>query len=186
MKLKRINAIFALLSALMLILHMGYTSYVALTYHYDPLIVKLTAVPFMVCVCIHAVLGMCSLFLLGDGTRIDYPKLNKRTVIQRISAALIFPLLIIHLKSYEIMSSASEADKAAVICILIIIQLLFFVVITVHTASSFSNAFITLGMLKSRDAQRKLDRIAYVVFTAVLIFAAFAVIRTEIAMFLLK
>ena len=88
MKLNRIDAEVGLLSVIALLVHIGYTAYAYLAFYYNPTLKLLTAVPFMVLACLHAVLGMSAVFLQGDGTRLDlYPKQNLRTIVQRIAAA---------------------------------------------------------------------------------------------------
>ena len=109
MKLKKINAVLAVISSFALLVHMGYSSFAYLTFYYNPFLKTLTAIPFMVLTCVHAVCGMCAVFLLHDGTRMDlYGKQNKRLIIQRVSAALIFPLLLLHLKSFELQKGVAQ------------------------------------------------------------------------------
>ena len=62
MKLKKINAALGLLSIVFMLLHMGYTVYAYLAFYYNPFLKNLFAVPFMVLVCLHAVLGMMTVF----------------------------------------------------------------------------------------------------------------------------
>ena len=98
MILKKTNAVLGLLSSIAVVVHMVYNCFSYFTFYYNPALKLATSVPLMVLVCAHAICGMCSVFLLGDGTRLDlYPQKNRKTIIQRISAALIFPLLIVHL-----------------------------------------------------------------------------------------
>ena len=142
MILKKTNAVLGLLSSLAVVVHMGYNCFSYLTFYYNPGLSLATSVPLMILVCAHAICGMCSVFLLGDGTRLDlYPKKNRRTIIQRISAALIFPLLIVHINTFEAMSSCVEKGIWIGFAMLLVLQLLFYVVITVHTFISFSKAF---------------------------------------------
>ena len=144
MKLKRLNAALALLSIVAMILHIGYNIFSYLTMYYNPAMKLLTAMPFIVITCIHAVLGMCLVFLLGDGTRLDlYPAQNRQTVIQRISAALIFPLLIIHLKTFEFLKTFSAGNNWAAFVLVILIQILFYGVVISHAAVSFPKALVT-------------------------------------------
>ena len=87
MALKRCNALLGLLTILALFVHMGYNVYCYLKFYYNPTLSMLTAVPIIVFACLHAISGMCSVFLLGDGTRVSpYQKQNRRTVAQRVSA----------------------------------------------------------------------------------------------------
>ena len=160
MILKKTNAVLGLLSSLAVVVHMGYNCFSYLTFYYNPGLSLATSVPLMILVCAHAICGMCSVFLLGDGTRLDlYPKKNRRTIIQRISAALIFPLLIVHINTFEAMSSCVEKGIWIGFAMLLVLQLLFYVVITVHTFISFSKACITLGFLTDEKKVILTDRI---------------------------
>ena len=77
MKLKETNAVLAILSEFALLIHIGYTVFAYLTFYYNPMLKTITALPFIVLACIHAVCGMCAVFIMVDGTRMnEYPKLN--------------------------------------------------------------------------------------------------------------
>ena len=101
MKLKKINAALGLLSIAAMLLHIGYTVFAYLAFYYNPTLKLLTAIPFMALACLHAVCGMLTLFLQSDGTRLElYPKQNARTILQRVSAALMLPLLMLHINTF--------------------------------------------------------------------------------------
>ena len=185
MKLKKMNAVLGLLSVPLLLVHVGYNIYAYLAFYYNPELKLLTAVPFMVVCCGHAVCAMLSVFLRKDGGALElYPKQNRATVAQRITAALFFPLLIIHLNTYAWVKGAAEGGQWVLFGLLLFLQPVFYLDVMIHTASSFSRALVTLGILSSPERQRTLDVIVRVVCAAVALFAAFAVIRTELAMFL--
>jgi hypothetical protein len=187
MTIKKLNAVIALITSLALFVHIGYSAFAYLTFYYNPTLKVVTAIPFMVCTCIHAILGMCAVFLMGDGTRLTvYPRLNARTLIQRITAALIFPMLILHLNTFRLLKNNAASGNWPVFAIIIFIQIIFFAVVITHTAVSFSRALITLGMLQSRQAQTIIDRIVYIFWAAVFLIASFAVTRGDIVMFVLK
>lgn len=185
MKLKKVNAILALLSTIAMILHIGYNIFSYLTMYYNPAMKLLTAVPFIVLTCMHAVLGMCLVFLLEDGTQpVLYPMQNIQTVIQRISAALIFPFLIIHLKTFEFLKVLSEEKRWAAFALVILVQVLFYVVIISHAAVSFPKALVTLGMLDSREKLKVIERISYIIWVILFVASVYAVIRGELILFL--
>ncbi len=185
MKLKKINAVTALLSTMAMILHIGYNIFSYLTMYYNPAMKSLTAIPFIVLTCIHAVLGMCLVFLLGDGTRLDlYPAQNIRTVIQRISAALIFPLLLIHLRTFDLLKGLSEGKKWAAFALVILVQILFYGVVISHAAVSFPGALVTLGIIDSREKLKVSQRIAFLTGLVLMLASVFAVIYGEMKMFL--
>ncbi len=185
MKLKKINAAVGLLSIVAMLLHIGYTVFAYMTFYYNPALKLLTAVPFMVLVCIHAVCGMLTVFLQADGTRLDlYPKQNVRTILQRVSAALMLPLLILHINTFGLLKSCAEARHWILFALLLLSQPLFYGTVLTHIAVSVTRGLITLGRMSSREKQKVADRVIYIVCAAVFLIAAFVVLRTELAMFL--
>lgn len=186
MTLKKWNAALGLLTIVALFVHVGYNAFAYLTFYYNPTLTMLTAMPILVFVCLHAITGMCSVFLLGDGTRVDpYQRQNRRTVAQRVSAALIFPLLIVHLNTYDLLAESALAGQWLIFGLVLCAQLAFYAVIAVHVISSFSRGLITLGLLSSRETQAKIDRVVTVVCVCLIVFAAFVVVKTQLEMFLL-
>lgn len=186
MTLKKWNAALGLLTIVALFVHVVYNAFAYLTFYYNPTLMMLTAMPILVFVCLHAITGMCSVFLLGDGTRVDpYQRQNRRTVAQRVSAALIFPLLIVHLNTYDLLAESALAGQWLIFGLVLCAQLAFYAVIAVHVISSFSRGFITLGLLSSRETQAKIDRVVTVVCVCLIVFAAFVVVKTQLEMFLL-
>ncbi len=184
MGLKKASAVLALLTILALLVHVGYSVFCYLTSYYNPMLKMLTAAPVIVCACLHAVAGMCSVFLLGDGTRVaPYWRQNRRTIIQRVSAALIFPLLIVHLNTFNILKDTSQNGAWPVFGLVLLAQVAFYAVVALHVATSFSRALITLGLLTSKETQARIDRIVYVVCTCLFLVAAFVVVRGQLGMF---
>ena len=182
-RLKKANAICALLSVLFMLLHIGSTCYMYATFQYLPTLKLLTSIPFMALVCLHAVLGMLAVFLQTDGTAMHlYPQQNAKTILQRVSAALIFPLLILHINTYKLIETAAKTDNALLLAVIIAAQLLFYVILLTHVVTSFSRAWITLGVLSSPETQKKIDRIVAVIGILVMIIAAIIIIRTQIIM----
>lgn len=185
MTLKKGNAFLSLVTFLAMLLHIGYNDFAYLTFYYNPALKTATSVPFMVCTCIHAVLGMLAVFLLGDGTRANlYPKKNVRTIIQRVTAAFIFPMLIIHLKTFELLKSASAQGQWVGWWLLIVVEVVFFGTLITHAAVSVTKALITLGWLSSRELQKKLDVVIYAFSVLLFMVSVFAVVKGQIAMFL--
>ena len=184
-KIKRINAVLGLLSAVTLSVHIGYTVYAYLTFYYNPQLKLWTAIPFMVLACLHAVCGMTAVFLQTDGTSLNmYPRHNLGTILQRLSAALIMPLLILHINTYALLSASAEAGRWLLFTLLMASQPLFYAAVMTHIATSLSKALITMGWLSSRRTQQKLDHVLYIICAAVFAAASITVLRTELAMFL--
>lgn len=185
MKLKKMSAALGLLSIAAILLHMGYTVFAYLTFYYNPGLKLLTAVPFMVITCLHAICGMLTVFLMPEGTRLDlYPKQNLRTILQRVSAALILPLLILHINTYSLLRGSAEVGQWLWFWLLMLSQPLFYAVVLGHIAVSVTRGMITLGWLTSSELQKKIDKVVYILCGAVFVVASFVIIRTELAMFL--
>ena len=184
MKLKKINAALGLLSMLCMLLHMGYSAYAYLTFYYNPVMKWVFALPFMILCCLHAVCGMLTVFLNKDGGRADlYTKQNIRTIIQRTTAALIFPLLILHINTFALMQKAAGKGQSIFIILLIIAEIVFFGAVVTHVAVSVSRGLITLGLLASAETQKKTDLVVYNVCAIFFAVAVFAVVKGQIAMF---
>ena len=64
MKLKKINAVLALLSILLLLAHVGFSVFAYLTMYYNPILTLVFAWPFMITACLHAVCGMLTVFFM--------------------------------------------------------------------------------------------------------------------------
>ena len=185
MKLKKINAALGLLSIVAMLLHIGYSVFAYLAFYYNPTLKLLTAIPYMVLTCLHAVCGMLTVFIQADGTRLDlYPKQNLRTILQRASAALILPLLILHINTYALLASTAEAGKWLWFALLMISQPMFYGVALTHVAVSVTRGLITLGLLTSADRQKRIDRVIYILGALAFAVSTCAVLRTELAMFM--
>ena len=185
MVLKKCNAVLSLLTFAALLLHVGYTAYTYLTFYYNPALKMAFAVPFAVLTCLHAVLGMCSVFLLADGTRMGlYAKKNIRTIIQRISAALIFPLLILHINTFGLLQATSSSGQYMLFALLILSELVFYLTVFLHAAVSVGRALITLGILSSQKAQKITDMTVEILCALLFAVTAFAVIKGQLTMFL--
>lgn len=185
MIIKRFNAVLSLITILLLLTHIGYTSFAYLTMYYNPLMTKVFSIPFMVSVCIHGVLGMSQVFMNSDGTALgSYPKLNRATLMQRLSAALIFPLVFVHVNTFGYMQANAESGTIGVIILLMATEILLFAAALCHASISFSRALITLGLLTSRDTQKKIDRIFLIAAMVILAIASFAVVRGQAIMFI--
>ena len=185
MRLKKINAALGLLSIAAMLLHIGYTVFAYLAFYYNPTLKLLTAIPFMVLACLHAVCGMLTLFLQSDGTRLElYPKQNARTILQRVSAALMLPLLILHINTFGLLQSSAEAGQWIWFALLMLSQPLFYGTVLTHIAVSVTRGLITLGWLSSTEKQKVIDRVVYILCALAFVVSTFVVVRTELAMFL--
>ncbi len=184
MKLKKINAVVALITVVLLIGHIVYNTFCYLTMYYNPMLKQIFSVPLMIAVCIHAVLGMMSVFILSDGANLSqYPKLNRKTILQRASAALIFPLLILHINGFIFLSAAAGSRNMFLFFAIQAVNVIFYFDIMIHVALSVSRALITLGILGSREVQEKIDNFCLIAGCVIVVVAAFIIIKGQISIF---
>jgi succinate dehydrogenase hydrophobic anchor subunit len=128
---------------------------------------------------------MLTLFLQSDGMRLElYPKQNARTILQRVSAALMLPLLILHINTFGLLQSSAEAGQWIWFALLMLSQPLFYGVVQTHIAVSVTRGLITLGWLSSTEKQKVIDRVFYILCALAFVVSTFVVVRTELAMFL--
>ena len=185
MQLKKINAALGLLSIVAMLLHIGYTVFAYLAFYYNPALKLLTAIPFMALACLHAVCGMLTVFIQSDGTRLDlYPRQNARTILQRASAALMLPLLILHINTFGLLQSSAGAGQWIWFALLMLSQPLFYGTALIHIAVSVTRGLITLGWLSSTEKQKVIDRVVYILCALAFVVSTFVVVRTELVMFL--
>ena len=184
-KLKRTNAVLGLLTIILLFIHTGFNVFCYMTMFYDPVLKNVFSLPLIVVFCLHAVLGISLVFMSSDGTSpVLYPGYNKYTIAQRISAALLFPVLLIHLRTFAYMSTCAEAGIASVIVLLIMVEILFFGTVFTHISVSFSRALITLGLLSSREKQRRIDKAMITICAVFFVVSVIAVVRTQLILFM--
>ena len=185
MFLKKLNAVISLLTILGMLIHAGYSIFAYLTMYYNPVIKTLTAYPFLICVCLHALLGMFMVFFRTDGMKAGYyPKQNLSTIIQRVSALIILLMLLMHIRMFDLMKNAASKETRFFWWFLVFCEIIFFGAVIAHISVSFSKALITLGLLSSVETKKKIDRTMYVLGTVVFAVSVFAVVRGQMGMFL--
>ena len=185
MKLKKINARLSLLTSLAVFVHVGYTAFAYLAFYYNPLLKKLTTIPIMLLVCLHAVLSMGIVFFSADGTQLNqYPKQNVGTILQRASAILILPLLILHIKTFGLLKTCAGDGKWFCFALLLIAQPIYYATVFTHVTASVSRALITLGRISSLEKKKAVDRVVLIICAVLFTVVSFAVIKGELTMFL--
>ena len=177
MRLKKANAILGLFAILILLAHAGYQTVAYIMFIYNPLVTRLLGWITVAVVSAHAILGMSMLAFAHDGGSVAYPGINRRTILQRASAIGIMVMLVLHIKAYDILSSGTPGLIAAEL-----IQLLFFSFIFIHIGTSFTNAYVTLGLLYDMDRKNKIDRTVWVICAVLWAVTVFVVGKTYIAL----
>ncbi len=160
MKLKKINAVLALITTAFLICHLGYNLVTYVLFYYNPVLSMISGILIATCFVLHGVLAVFIVIHSHDSKTVEYKKLNLRTVIQRITAAVIMVLLPFHALE---MALLSKNIGNAFYVVLEVLRFAFYLSVMLHVCLSFSNALVTLGLLGDMKKKKILDRILLVV-----------------------
>ena len=101
-----------------------------------------------------------------------------------MSAALIFPLLILHVYTYGLMQGFAQQGQKGLVILVMLGEILFFAVIITHVVTSTTKAFITLGWMTSQKTQSRVDKVLYVIGAIVFVMTVFVIVRAQAFMFL--
>lgn len=184
MALKKTNAAIALLLAFLLLIHVIYSVYSYLTLSYDPFLTSMLAMPTLAVACLHGAISVYIVFFRGDGTRLRmYPSLNRRTIVQLVSAGVALVLLIFHVQTFYLLLAYSLSGQWFLFAAAITVQFFFYAAVFIHVAASFSRAFITFGWIVSEKALRILDRAVYSACTVVFAVSLLVVVHADFVMF---
>ncbi len=154
MRLKKANACISLLLVVVFFTHSVYELIACLLLCFDPIIVRAFGLLVALVVSVHVVLSAISFFKNQDSKKNAYPKLNKRTRLQRFSAVLILLLLPLHIRTAGLVISGGISACSITLEIL---QVIFFALVYLHVAVSFSRALITLGWITEERTKRRID-----------------------------
>ena len=160
MKLKKFNAILSLVTFLGLIAHLTHQIVTYVFFLYQPVLSKIFGFTLVGLFVLHGGLAVTMLFVSHDSQKIEYKKLNKRTLFQRITAGLIMILLPVHIFSFQLMKNSYGTIWYV---LLEITKYLYYGSVLVHFALSFGNALVTLGLLENRKKKKILDLILLIV-----------------------
>ncbi len=151
MKLRKINAVFSLISTVLLLIHaisLGIWMLSQGRIHGAP---SAIAIALTVCFLIHAIISIILMATSHKGNKglkgKAYPKLNVATVVQRISGASMLIFTVLHILTAVGVMHTPKPIHA-------VLHPLLFVLVLVHTAVSISKAFITLGIGNARFIKR--------------------------------
>lgn len=180
---KKVNAVLGLGIIASVLIHIGYEIYAFLTFYYNPLLTKIIAYTTLGLAGLHVLCSIGIVFFAHDrGNGMRYPKLNARTMIQRISAAAIVIMILPHINNFMILSSLAEKNRPLFYAVLLS-QTLFYAAVLLHVAVSVRNAFISLGLIQTEKAGKAVDAVTWVICAAVFIAASAVIIRTQLSMF---
>ena len=175
MRIKKWNARLSLLTLALLLIHEVYQLYTYIAFYYNPTLTAVTGFAAAGCFVLHGILSAACVFALHDSKTVAYKKLNIRTVLQRISAVMIIMLLPLHIFSFILLQASVGSGWFVVIEA---VQIIYYAALSCHIALSFSNAFITLGLLSDIKKKRITDIVVLII--CALLFIAASVIITMI------
>ena len=181
---KQINAYLALTAAALLLVHLCYTVVSYLLFYYHAVITAVIGHALGAIVIAHILLSAVNVFGRHDTISLrTYPRLNIRTILQRVSVLIAILLVPLHLRTGKAVSARTVEESG--FRALMVTEILFWGLILLHIALSLTRAFVTLGWLRSAQGQKRADRIIWVVCALLFAAAAVVVIRTRVAIFYL-
>lgn len=165
MILRKINAVLALLTTLMIMDHaMFHAVWMLSGCSISKSEGGMSFIMFILLI-LHAVISIVLAILGHKGAEKrkcnGYPSLNRSTVIQRMSGVLMIPLTVLHIAGMVGSLQLPQFIHA-------ILPPLFFAVVLIHVAVSAGRAFITLGIGNARTF-KTVDIIMKVICVATLI-----------------
>ncbi|MBR5338119.1 MAG: hypothetical protein IK152_09065 [Lachnospiraceae bacterium] len=160
MKLKKANALLAILTMATLVIHAGYQSIAYILFFHDTMISFILGKVITVSVLCHIILSVIIVLVLHDSKTISYPGQNIKIILQRISAVGIGAHLLAHTHSFEKLLASFGTH---VYILTEIMQIIYFAFLFIHIGTSLTNAFITLGCLDDIDKKKKIDHVIWVV-----------------------
>lgn len=171
---KKINGCFAWLLALIMLAHLGTMSYSMMTGWYNLAVCKGLA-HWSAGVCtIHVILSIIIVMFIHDGTELSYyKKLNAKVIIQRVTAIVICALLHVHIRAFSFIMEGTVLTGGAKLWI-IVTEFVFFGALLLHTGVSFTRAVINMGLIRTDEAERRLNTITYGICIAAMALACFA------------
>ena len=168
------NARLSIFTTALLLVHELYQLYAYISFYYNPVLSKAFGYAVASGFVLHGILSAVCIFTLHDTKTVAYKKLNLKTVLQRVSAAIIVLLLPLHIFSFALLQSSVGSIAYIIVETA---QVVFYVSLSCHVGLSFGNALVTLGRLEDMEKKRVIDRTA-IIFWAILALAMSFVITT--------
>lgn len=180
MTLKKSNAALSLFCIVLLFVHAVYQTVSYIVFYYNPFLSKLFGVLLAAAIVLHGILSCVSVSIVHDSRGIVYRRLNLRTFLQRLSAAGITVLLLPHIFSFHLLQKTAGT---VFFIFLESAQILFFAALFLHAALSFSNAFVSLGLLSDIKKKRRIDAVAAVVCAVLFVLMSVTIIIVHLKLF---
>ena len=162
MILKKTNSAASLAAILSAFGHIGVMSWSLWTGWYDYNICKGFARTTAALFILHILLSIIIFFFKQDPSDMKYGRLNKGTIIQRITAIVMIILIHFHTSAYSHVVTG-EVLSAGMTALRIITEILFFGAVLWHIGVSCPKAFITLGIARSEKGIKVIGVISCII-----------------------
>ena len=161
--MKKVNACITWILILLFYSHLLVMSYSLATGWYNYNICKTLAWATGVVISIHAILSIIVVLFLHDGVKVSYyAKRNTQTIIQRATAIIILIFVHLHVKAFRFIVQGAHLSPADKIFILVT-EFIFFGANFLHLTVSLSKSLITMGLLRSDDKEKLINKIVLVI-----------------------
>lgn len=182
MTVKKFNAICTWMLTLLLMTHITLSVIFMLTGWYDLKMLIVTSRGTALLCILHVLISLFVIFFLHDGTDMSsYARLNKKTIIQRATGIGILALVHPHISIFKSFIYEFKPITVPFKVLTFIIEALFFFAVFCHLGVSFSGSFVTLGLIRSDEAEKRLHKVS-VAFCI----AGFAAAVVSLIVFLVK
>lgn len=176
MQIKKANACISLIVVLLFLVHCLYQDYAYLNFLHQPEISAFLGFGLLFFMVIHVILAISSMILKHDSLKIEYPALNKGTLLQRITGVLLLVLTLVHMNTFKLVTGAASFGE---VIMLDTIQVLFFAAGFLHIALSFDKALITLGFIVDRKKDRIIKTAVSIICALLFLFTSYVIVTTQ-------
>lgn len=158
MSLKKTNAVISWILIILLLVHIASTQLYMIAGIFNmQLMMQLPKALGMICV-VHICISLGIVFFMHDGSDFTkYGKLNRKTLLQRLSGIMIILLIHAHINLFASFIYENLPISAGKKIVVFIVEMIFFGAIFLHLDSSFTKSFITMGMIRSEKTERGID-----------------------------
>ena len=168
--IKKLNSVFALISTLLIIVHLGMVLAVLYWHYYSPIVNTMAkiAATFII---IHAIFSIICLVFINKRLKIEYISNKLQMVVQRSTAVIMVLMLPMHVINFQNLFDGNYNSQVLTI-FMNTYEICFYFIVLLHIASSFTNLLIRFGIITSNKTIVIVDTI--VKLTCLAFFIAFA------------
>lgn len=167
MTVKKFNAVCTWVLTVLLLTHIVFTVIFMLTGWYDINILIVTSRGTAFVCILHVLVSLYVLFFLHDRTDMSsYAGLNRKTIIQRATGLAILALVHPHISIFTGFIYEFKPITIPFKVLTFIVEALFFFAVFCHLGVSFSGSFITMGLIRTDTAEKRLQKVSFAVCLA--------------------